>query len=45
VHFTLEPSAFSYYNDSLALIAEPGLFHIYIGGNSQATQKASVTLL
>lgn len=45
VHFTLEPSAFSYYNDSLALIAEPGLFHIYIGGDSQATQKASVTLL
>jgi len=27
------------------LIAEPGLFHIYIGGNSQVTQKASVTLL
>ena len=45
VIFTLDPAALSFFNDKLELIAEPGLFHIYIGGNSQATQKASFTLL
>ena len=45
VIFTLDPAALSFFNDKLELVAEPGLFHIYIGGNSQATQKASFTLL
>lgn len=45
VIFTLDPAALSFFNDKLELIEEPGLFHIYIGGNSQATQKASFTLL
>lgn len=45
VTFTLDARDLSFYNQDLELVAEPGLFHIYIGGNSQATQKASFTLL
>jgi glycerophosphoryl diester phosphodiesterase len=45
VIFTLDPTALSFFNEKLELVAEPGLFHVYIGGNSQATQKASFTLL
>lgn len=45
VIFTLDPTALSFFNEKLELVAEPGVFHVYIGGNSQATQKASVTLL
>jgi beta-glucosidase len=45
VIFTLDPTALSFFNEKLELVAEPGLFHVYIGGNSQASQKASFTLL
>ena len=45
VIFTLDPTALSFFNEKLELVAEPGLFHVYVGGNSQATQKASFTLL
>ena len=45
VIFTLDPTALSFFNEKLELVAESGLFHVYIGGNSQATQKASFTLL
>ena len=45
ITFTLDARDLSFYNDNLELVAEPGTFHLYIGGNSQATQKASFTLL
>jgi len=44
ITFTLDARDLSFYNDNLELVAEPGTFHLYIGGNSQATQKASFTL-
>lgn len=45
ITFTLDARDLSFFNDNLELVAEPGTFHLYIGGNSQATQKASFTLL
>ncbi len=45
ITFTLDARDLSFYNDNLELAAEPGTFHLYIGGNCQATQKASFTLL
>lgn len=45
ITFTLDARDLSFYNDNLELVAEPGTFHLYIGGNCQATQKASFTLL
>lgn len=43
--FTIGDSELSFYNEQLDFKAEPGVFHIYLGGDSRADRKASFTLL
>jgi beta-glucosidase len=43
--FTIGDSDLAFYNEQLEFKAEPGVFHLYIGGDSRANRKASVTLL
>jgi beta-glucosidase len=45
VVFTISEKELSFYNELGKSITEAGLFHVFIGGNSQASQKASFTLL
>lgn len=42
VAFSITPEALKFYNSRLAYDWEPGLFHIFIGGNSRDVQKAAV---
>lgn len=44
VTFIITNKELSFYQEDLRLIAEPGLFHIFIGGSSQAAAKASFYL-
>ncbi|MFN4973702.1 MAG: glycoside hydrolase family 3 N-terminal domain-containing protein [Bacteroidota bacterium] len=44
VTFVITNKELSFYQEDLRLIAEPGLFHIFIGGSSQAAAKASFYL-
>ena len=44
VTFVITNKVLSFYQEDLRLIAEPGLFHIFIGGSSQAAAKASFYL-
>jgi len=45
VVFTISEKELSFYNEEGKAITEAGLFHVFIGGNSQVSQKASFTLL
>jgi beta-glucosidase len=45
VVFTISEKELSFYNEEGKSITEAGLFHVFIGGNSQVSQKASFTLL
>ncbi|NBY25450.1 MAG: glycosyl hydrolase, partial [Chitinophagaceae bacterium] len=45
VVFTISEKELSFYNEEGKAITEAGLFHVFIGGNSQSSQKASFTLL
>jgi len=44
VSFTLKASDLSFYNADLKFTAEPGEFHVFVGGNSRDTGKASFVL-
>jgi beta-glucosidase len=44
VTFTLTKDDLSFYNADLQFIAEPGEFHVYVGGDSQQVKQASFTL-
>ena len=44
VTFVLTKKELSFYQEDLRFIAERGLFHIFIGGSSQAAAKASFYL-
>jgi beta-glucosidase len=43
--FTISQRELAFYNEQLEFKAEPGVFHVYIGGDSRADRKASFTLL
>jgi beta-glucosidase len=43
--FTISQRELSFYNEQLEYKAEPGVFHIYIGGDSRADRKNTFTLL
>jgi beta-glucosidase len=43
--FTIGQPELAFYNEELEYKAEPGVFHLYIGGDSRADRKASFTLL
>lgn len=45
ITFTITEKELSFYNEQGKPVTEAGLFNLFIGGNSQATQKASFTLL
>ena len=45
VTFTITEKELSYYNEQGKPVTESGLFNLFIGGNSQASQKVSFTLL
>ncbi len=44
VTLTLEPEDLKFYNGALELVAEPGEFEIFVGGNSNASLKETFTL-
>jgi beta-glucosidase len=44
VVFTLDENDLSFYNAQLQYVAEPGLFNVYVGLDSQDVKKASFTL-
>jgi beta-glucosidase len=43
--FRVGDAELAYYNEQLEYKSEPGVFHIYLGGDSRADRKASFTLL
>jgi beta-glucosidase len=45
VIFTITEKELSFFDEQLNFKAEPGLFHVFVGGNSQTTNKSSFTLL
>ena len=45
VVFTISENELSFYNEQGKPTTETGLFHVFIGGSSQASQKASFTFL
>lgn len=45
VVFRIGEKELAFYNEQLELKSEPGMFNIYIGGDSRADRKASFTLL
>lgn len=45
VVFMIGENELSFHNEQLELKSEPGIFNIYIGGDSRADRKASFTLL
>ena len=44
VKFTLHQSDLSFYNADLKFVAEPGEFHVFVGGNSRDVKQASFVL-
>jgi beta-glucosidase len=44
VNFTLCAKDLSFYNSDLKFVAEPGEFHVFVGGNSRDVKQASFTL-
>lgn len=44
VNFTLQAKDLSFYNSDLKFVAEPGEFHVFVGGNSREVKQASFTL-
>ncbi|MFM7672412.1 MAG: glycoside hydrolase family 3 N-terminal domain-containing protein [Bacteroidota bacterium] len=44
VVFTITENQLRFYQEDLRLASEPGLFYVFIGGSSQATQQASFQL-
>ena len=44
VVFTLNPDDLKFYNGQLEFVAEPGEFEVFVGTNSDASQKVSFTL-
>lgn len=45
VNFTITEDALRFYNSELKWVDEPGMFNVFIGGNSAQTLKASFKLL
>lgn len=43
--FRVGDAELAFYNEQLEYKSEPGVFHIYLGGDSRADRKASFTLL
>ncbi len=44
VNFTLGMKDFSFYNSDLKFVAEPGEFHVFVGGNSHDVKQAAFIL-
>jgi len=44
VNFTLGMKDISFYNSELKFVAEPGEFHVFVGGNSRDVNQAMFTL-
>jgi beta-glucosidase len=44
VSFTLSPKELSFYNYDLDFVAEPGIFQVFVGGNSNAELSAEFEL-
>lgn len=44
ISLTLKPEDLKFYNSDLDFVAEPGLFEVFVGTNSEATLKTSFTL-
>jgi len=44
VNFTLGMKDISFYNSELKFVAEPGEFHVFVGGNSRDVKQAAFTL-
>jgi beta-glucosidase len=42
VTFTLDATMLSYYNSQGTLVIEPGVFHIFVGGNSRDVKQATL---
>ncbi|WP_052732380.1 beta-glucosidase BglX [Hymenobacter terrenus] len=42
--FRLTPDDLKFYNEELQFVAEPGAFHVFVGGNSRDVQQAAFTL-
>jgi beta-glucosidase len=42
VTFTLDVTMLSYYNSQGTLVIEPGVFHIFVGGNSRDVKQATL---
>lgn len=42
--FTITPDDLKFYNGELQLVNEPGEYHVFIGGSSTASNKATFTL-
>lgn len=45
VLFTITEKELSFFDEQLNFKAEPGLFHVFVGGDSQTANKASFSLL
>ncbi len=45
IAFTISEEDLKFYNSDLNFVAEPGEFEVYIGGNSNATDKVKINLL
>lgn len=44
VNFVLSTKDLSFYNSDLKFVAEPGEFHVFVGGNSRDVKQAAFTL-
>ncbi len=44
VNFVLSAQDLSFYNSELKFVAEPGEFHVFVGGNSRDVKQAAFTL-
>ena len=44
VNFVLSIKDLSFYNSDLKFVAEPGEFHVFVGGNSRDVKQAAFTL-
>lgn len=44
VNFILSTKDLSFYNSDLKFVAEPGEFHVFVGGNSRDVKQAAFTL-
>jgi len=44
VSFVLDPDDLAFYGQDMTLITEPGEFHLWIGGSSEAELRTAFTL-